>query len=80
MIARTRNRSLEVVATVAHAKNWSWGSLLGRAVQQYHMDDTLQGSLPSRPQIRATLCVRELICFAISSRDGHVDGVGGKVR
>ena len=31
------------------------GGLLERAVRQYHMNDTRQGSLPSRPQTRATL-------------------------
>jgi hypothetical protein len=78
-IARTRNRPLEVIAIVSHAMSWSWvaclnvpcGSIIwvitGRDF--YRVDHRL-----------VQLRVRELICFTISSSDGHGDWIGGKVR
>jgi hypothetical protein len=71
-IARTRNRPLEVIATVAHAISWSWVAYLNVPCS------SIIWVIPGRDLYRVDhrlvqLCVRELICFTISSPDGHGD-------
>jgi hypothetical protein len=66
-------------ATVAYAMSWSWVACLN--VPCSSIIWVITGRDLYRVDHRLVqLCVRELICFTISSPDGHGDWVGGKVR